>query len=377
MIDYKNIIYYTIIFCICGSVAFAQPPRARDLGLRIGVLSPGRWDAITDVSGVKVGQVTLIAGDSIRTGVTAVLPHDGNMFLQKVPAAVYVGNGFGKLAGSTQVQELGNIETPIVLTNTLNVGTAIEAVVAYTLREPGNEQVASVNAVVGETNDGWLNDIRGMHVRKEDVWQALADARVGPVNEGCVGAGTGTMCFGFKGGIGTASRKLPSSLGGYTVGVLVQTNFGGVLEIDGAPVGKELGRYEYSKESADGSCMIVVATDAPLEARNLGRLAKRAIMGLAKTGGIASNGSGDYVVAFSTNDSVRIPNLPPQPVQRGADLSNDAISPLFMAVIEATEEAIVNSLLAAVTTKGRAGHIAEALPMDQVLPILRKYSRIK
>lgn len=347
----------------------------------------GRWDAITDVPGVKVGQVTLVSGDSIRTGVTAVLPHDGNIFQQKVPAAVFVGNGFGKLSGTTQVQELGNLETPIVLTNTLSVGAAMEAVVAYTLRQPGNEQVASVNAVVGETNDGWLNDIRGMLVRKEDVWQALGDARTGPVQEGGVGAGTGTVCFGFKGGIGTASRKLPSSLGGYTIGVLVQTNFGGVLEIAGVPVGKELGKYEYSKElahvvdgsrnSADGSCMIVVATDAPLDARNLGRLAKRAIMGLAKTGGIASNGSGDYVVAFSTNDSLRVPNRPPQPVLLRPDLSNDAVSPMFMAVIEATEEAIVNSLLAAVTTKGRAGHVAEALPMEAVLAILRKYNRIR
>ena len=395
MIDLKHFIYYTTLWLLAGSAASAQGRRSREIGLTIGVMAPGGYDAITDVPGVKVGQVTLIRGDSIRTGVTAVFPHDGNIFQQKVPAAVYAGNGFGKLSGTTQVQELGNLETPVVLTNTLNVGTAMEAVVAYTLRQPGNEQVASVNAVVGETNDGWLNDIRGMHVRKEDVWQALSDARTGPVQEGCVGAGTGTICFGFKGGIGTASRKLPLSLGGYTVGVLVQTNFGGVLEIDGVPVGKELGKYEYSRElagrdggkdagrdggkvgGADGSCMIIVATDAPLDARNLGRLAKRAIMGLAKTGGIASNGSGDYVVAFSTNDSLRIPNLPSQPVLMRADLSNDAVSPLFMAVIEATEEAIVNSLLAATTTKGRAGHVAEALPMDKVLPILRKYNRIK
>jgi D-aminopeptidase len=240
--------------------------------------------------------------------------------------------------------------------------------------------------VVGETNDGWLNDIRGMHVRKEDVWRALDSARTGPVREGCVGAGTGTICFGFKGGIGTASRKLPISLGGYTVGVLVQTNFGGVLEIDGVPVGKELGKYEFSEQlaggnkgrnMADGSCMIVVATDAPLDSRNLGRLAKRAFMGLAKTGGTASNGSGDYVVAFSTNDSVRIPNRSEQPVTLRADLSNDAVSPLFMAAIEATEEAIVNSLLAAVTVKGRDGHVAEALPLDKVIPILKQYNRLK
>ena len=358
----------------------APHPRARDLGLHIGVMAPGPWNAITDVPGVKVGQTTLIQGDSIRTGVTAILPYDGNIFQQKVPAAVFVGNGFGKLAGSTQVQELGNLETPVVLTNTLGVGTAIEAVVQNTLRQKGNEDIQSVNAVVGETNDGWLNDIRGMHVRKEDVWQALQSARTGPVQEGCVGAGTGTICFGFKGGIGTASRRLPASLGGYTVGVLVQTNFGGVLEIDGVPVGKELGQFELSdklKNPVDGSCMIVVATDAPLDARNLGRLAKRAFMGLARTGGIASNGSGDFVIAFSTDDSLRIPHQPAQSVLLRKDLQNDAVTPLFMAAIEATEEAIINSLLAAETTKGRDGHIIPSIPMDKLLVILRKYNRIK
>src|SRR6185437_9506221 len=375
----KNL-FFLILFISPIMLKAQEKKRARDYGIKIGVIQTGKLNSITDVAGVKVGQTTLIKGDSIRTGVTAILPHDGNIFQEKVPAAVFVGNGFGKLAGSTQINELGNIETPIILTNTLNVYTAMDALIEYTLNEKGNENVASVNAVVGETNDGFLNDIRGRHVTKEDVLSAIKDAKDDRVEEGTVGAGTGTVCFGFKGGIGTSSRKLPADLGGYTIGVLVQTNFGGVLEIDGVPVGKELGKYEYSRElagrdggkdagrdggkvgGADGSCMIIVATDAPLDARNLGRLAKRAIMGLAKTGGIASNGSGDYVVAFSTNDSLRIPNLPSQPVLMRADLSNDAVSPLFMAVIEATEEAIVNSLLAATTTKGRAGHVAEALP---------------
>lgn len=347
--------------------------------MRIGVMEPGPWDAITDVPGVKVGQTTLNEGDSVHTGVTAVLPYDGNIFQQKVPAAVFVGNGFGKLAGSTQVTELGNLETPVVLTNTLSVATAIQAVVEYTLREKGNEQVYSVNAVVGETNDASLNDIRGMHVHKEDVWKALAAARSGPVEEGCVGAGTGTVCFGFKGGIGTSSRQLPSSLGGYTVGVLVQTNFGGVLTIDGAPVGKELGRFAFSnrlKNPVDGSCMMVVATNAPLDSRNLARLARRAFMGLARTGGIAANGSGDYVIAFSTNDSVRIPHQPAGPLLHREELDNDAVSPLFLAAIEATEEAIVNSLFKAKTTRG-SRETAEALPMEKVIAILKKYNRLQ
>jgi len=372
--------FIATLLILLWSSSQAQNQRARELGLHIGVMAPGTWNAITDVPGVKVGQTTLIKGDSVHTGVTAILPYDGNIFQQKVPAAIFVGNGFGKLAGTTQVQELGNLETPVVLTNTLSVGTAIQAVAEYTLREKGNEQVYSVNAVVGETNDGSLNDIRGMHVKKEDVWHALATARSGPVQEGNVGAGTGTICFGFKGGIGTASRKLPASLGGYTVGVLVQTNFGGVLEIDGVPVGKELGKFYFSGKldnPVDGSCMIVVATDAPLDSRNLGRLAKRAFMGLAKTGGIAANGSGDYVVAFSTNDSLRIPHDPAQPVLQRIELHNDYVSPLFMAAIEATEEAIVNSLFAAVSTKDKDGQIIEALPLEKVKAILKKYNRIK
>src|SRR5579872_712609 len=356
----------TLVFLIfCNSFitpGLAQSKRAREAGIRIGVLAPGRWNAITDVPGVKVGQTTLVRGDSIRTGVTAILPYDGNIFQGKVPAAVFVGNGFGKLAGVTQVMELGNLETPVVLTNTLSVATAIEAVVQYTLREKGNEGVQSVNAVVGETNDGFLNDIRGMHVRKEDVWQALAAAQPGPVAEGCVGAGTGTVCFGFKGGIGTASRVLPAALGGYTVGVIVQTNFGGLLSIDGVPIGQELHKIPFGdvlNDPVNGSCMMVVATDAPLDARNLGRLAKRAFMGLAMTGGIAADGSGDYAIAFSTNDSCRIPFRPTKPVLTRPDLQNEVASPLFMAAIEATEEAIINSLFAAKTTRGIGGHVAE------------------
>ncbi|HLT94489.1 MAG TPA: P1 family peptidase, partial [Membranihabitans sp.] len=284
--------------------------RARDYDVIIGVIPTGQFNAITDVPGVKVGHTTRIEGESIRTGVTAIIPSEDNVFQNKLPAAIYVGNGFGKLAGSTQVNELGNLETPIILTNTLGVATAIQAVIKYTLYQPGNEQVRSVNALVGETNDGHLNDIRGLHLTEEDVFHAIKSAKSGPVPEGNVGAGTGTICFGFKGGIGTASRMLPASLGGYVVGVLVQSNFGGNLLIDGVPIGEELGQYSFSnalKKRADGSCMIVVATNAPLDHRNLMRLASRAMLGLGKTGGIASNGSGDYVIAFSTDPALRIP----------------------------------------------------------------------
>jgi D-aminopeptidase len=292
-----------------GPEGFGQVrKRAADYGIKIGVLKPGRQNAITDVEGLRVGHRTIIR-DDVRTGVTAVIPHGGNIFQEKVPAAVFVGNGFGKLAGSTQVQELGNLETPVVLTNTLSVATAMDAVIEYVIKHPGNEHVQSVNALVGETNDGGLSDIRGRHVSKADVLEAIRQARPGPVAEGNVGAGTGTVCFGFKGGIGTSSRVLPREAGGYTVGVLVQSNFGGVLQIDGVPVGEELQQYfmhHQLKDSADGSCMIVVATDAPVDARNLERLAKRAFMGLARTGGIASNGSGDYVIAFSVSPSMRI-----------------------------------------------------------------------
>jgi D-aminopeptidase len=376
---FKN--FLLILFIFPTMLKAQEKKRARDYGVKIGVMQPGKLNAITDVAGVKVGQTTLIKGDSIRTGVTAILPYDGNIFQQKVPAAVFVGNGFGKLAGSTQVNELGNLETPVVLTNTLNVSTAMDALIDYTLQEKGNENVVSVNAVVGETNDGYLNDIRGRHVTKEDVLAAIKNATTGAVEEGVAGAGTGTVCFGFKGGIGTSSRVLPKSLGGYTVGVLVQTNFGGVLEIDGVPVGKELGKFSFSNQllnNVDGSCMIVVATDAPLDHRNLLRLAKRAILGLGKTGGIESNGSGDYVIAFSTAESLRVPyNTMNQQLLNNPLLSNDDMSPLFLAAIEATEEAIINSLFAAKTVAGINGHKAESLPLDKVIPILKKYNRIE
>lgn len=346
--------------------------------IRIGVLPRGALNAITDVGGVKVGHTTIIRGDSVRTGVTAIIPHEGNLFQQKVPAAIFVGNGFGKLAGVTQVQELGNLESPVVLTNTLAVPTGMDAVITYSLAR--NPQLASVNAVVGETNDGYLNDIRGRHVRTADVLEAIEKAAVGPVAEGNVGAGTGTVCFGFKGGIGTASRVVPKRAGGYTVGVLVQTNFGGVLQVDGVPVGELLKKYylgDQLNNPADGSCMIVVATDAPLDARNLERLAKRAFMGLARTGGIASNGSGDYVIAFSTHPSVRVPHENRELLQPQSVLQNEAVSPLFMAAIEATEEAILNSLFRAETMKGKGGRTVEALPLDRVVPLLRQYKSIE
>ncbi|MEO6906229.1 MAG: P1 family peptidase [Ginsengibacter sp.] len=374
-----KIISLLLLFTLPTFLNAQDLKRARDYGVKIGVLPTGKLNAITDVPGVKVGQTTLIEGDSIRTGVTAILPYDGNIFQQKVPATIFVGNGFGKLAGSTQVNELGNLETPIILTNTLNVSTALEALINYTLKEKGNEEVRSVNAVVGETNDGYLNDIRGRHVTAKDVLSAINNAKGGAIEEGNVGAGTGTVCFGFKGGIGTASRKLPESLGGFTIGVLVQTNFGGVLQIDGVPVGEELGKFSFSRElikKADGSCMIVVATNAPLDHRNLMRLAQRAILGMGKTGGIESNGSGDYVIAFSTADSLRVPYNESQKILNNSLLSNDAMTPLFMATIEATEEAIINSLFAAKTMSGVDGHIVESLPLDKVIPILKKYNRI-
>ena len=345
-------------------------PRARDLGLAPGVFPPGALNAITDVAGVRVGHVTLIEGDSIRTGVTAVLPTGGNVFQEKVPGAVFVGNAFGKLAGSTQVEELGSIETPIVLTNTLNVGTAMEGVIAYTLAQPGNEAVKSVNALVGETNDGGLNDIRGMHVRREHVLESIGSAKSGPVAEGSVGAGTGTVCYGWKGGIGTSSRVAGQRYGGYTVGVLVQTNFGGVLTMGGAPVGRELGRYPYGSPG-NGSCMMVVATDAPLTAKDLKRLAARAVFGLGRTGSSYSNGSGDFAIAFSTAASVRMKNVGSAPVAYEA-LGTDAVSPLFEMVLEATEEAVYNSLLKATTILSRIGS-AEAIPIDRVKEILARY----
>jgi len=366
------------IFSIVSQSNAQNQQRVRDYGMEIGVLKPGTFNAITDVPGVHVGHTTLIEGDAIRTGVTAILPHNGNIFQEKVPAAIYIGNGFGKLAGYSQVKELGNLETPIILTNTLNVATAVDAVVGYTLDRPGNENVRSVNAVVGETNDGYLNNIRGRHVTKKAVLDAIANGKGGRVKEGNVGAGTGTVCFGYKGGIGTASRVVPAKAGGYTVGVLVQTNFGGVLEVNGVDVGKKLGRYSDSfKYEADGSCMMVVMTDAPLDSRNLERLAKRAMLGLAKTGGIASNGSGDYVIAVSTAESCRIPYRSEQRTQTATILRNEAMTPLFLATIEATEEAILNSLFAAETMVGRDGHTIEALPKAQVVQLLKDTGKLK
>lgn len=355
------------------SKAFSQEMRFRDYGFEIGVLRPGKLNAITDVPGVKVGHTTMKVGENIRTGVTAIIPHEGNLFQQKVPAAIHIGNGFGKLAGYSQVKELGNLETPIVLTNTLSVPEASNALISYTLSQQGNETVRSVNAVVGETNDGFLNDIRGRHVNEKHVLDAISSAKSGSVEEGNVGAGTGTICFGFKGGIGTSSRVLPS---GYTVGVLVQTNFGGVLAIDGVPIAKELKKHPYyNAYEADGSCMIVVITDAPVDSRNLERMAKRAIMGLAKTGGIASNGSGDYVIACSNATQNLIPYQSDVKSQEFQFLRNDAISPLFLATIEATEEAIINSLFAAKTLKGRDGHEIKAIPKEKILEIMKKYGR--
>jgi D-aminopeptidase len=344
--------------------------RARQLGIAPGILPVGPWNAITDVSGIKVGHLTLIEGDDIRTGVTAILPHEGNLFQDRVPAAIVAGNGFGKLAGFTQVEELGEIETPVVLTNTLSIPRAAEALIDWTLSQKGNEEVRSVNPVVGETNDGILNNIRKMTVTREHVLRAIRESASGPVAEGCVGAGTGTVCFGWKGGIGTSSRLLPKSLGGYSLGVLVQTNFGGVLQMDGIPVGKKLGQY-YLKDqldnvSADGSIMIVLATDAPLSDRNLKRLARRALAGLARTGASMSNGSGDYAIAFSTAEEVRR-----TPERRGQvwpypEVPNDRISPLFQSAIESTEEAIYNSLCMAETMTGSGGVTIAALPFSVV-----------
>ena len=355
-----------------GKNSGEKKPRAREVGVVVGMLPTGKWNAITDVEGVKVGHVTLIEGENIRTGVTAILPHSGNLFQEKVPAAIYVGNGFGKLAGSTQIEELGNIETPILLTNTLNVPLAADGLIEYMLSLPGNEQVRSINPVVGETNDGSLNDIRGRHINKQHVRQAIEKAASGPVEEGSVGAGTGTICFGFKGGIGTSSRVLSPSQGGYTVGVLVQSNYGGILTINGAPVGRELREYTGRRGQQDGSCMIVVATDAPLMHRNLKRLAKRAMLGLARTGSYSSSGSGDYVIAFSAAKELRISTQAGEKVSL-EELTNRMVSPLFMAVVEATEEAVYNSLFKATTMTGRDGNRAEEIPVENVVEICRKY----
>ncbi len=353
--------------------------RSREMNIEVGILSTGKHNAITDVKDVRVGHKTVITGKDIRTGATAILPHAGNIFQEKVTAAIYVANGFGKLVGSTQVEELGVIETPIILTNTLNVFLVADALIDYTLNQKGNEQIGSINPMVGETNDGYLNDIQLRAVTRQDVWDAIANADSGSVKEGSVGAGTGTICFGFKGGIGTASRMLPESKGGYTVGVLVQTNFGGILEINGAPVGKELGQF-YLKEEVQndgGSCMIVVATDAPLAVQNLKRLAKRAILGLAKTGGFCSNGSGDYVIAFSTHPSCRVLHQDKNRTRNVEQLYNDQMSPLFLAAVEATQEAIYNSLFMATTVKGWQGHEVQAIPLDRVIEICKKHLVIR
>ena len=353
-----------------------QRNRVRAYGIAPGILTPGQWNAITDVEGVKVGQTTLIEGDSIRTGVTVILPHGGNIFQNKVPAAVFVGNGFGKAIGFTQIEELGNIETPIALTNTLNAFLVANALVDYTLSQSENQSVRSVNPVVGETNDGWLNDIRGRHIKAEHALQAINNAESGSVAEGSIGAGTGTRALGFKGGIGTSSRVLPQEKGGYTVGVLVQTNFGGILTINGAPVGEELNNYYMANDVpyvVDGSCMIIIATDAPLSARNLKRLAKRSYLAFGKVGSFSSNGSGDYSIAFSTHPDLRIPYSTKQQVMTIPQLRNDEMSPLFLAVVEATEEAIYNSLFMAETMTGQKGRTMEALPIPQTLEILDKY----
>jgi D-aminopeptidase len=367
-----------LFFLISDNINGQDSQRARDLGIKTGILTPGALNAITDVNGVKVGHHTRIEGDDIRTGVTVILPHDGNLFRDRVPAAVYVGNGFGKALGFTQVQELGELETPIGLTNTLSIFNVAHGLADYILNQPGNEQVRSVNPVVGETNDGWLNDIRQRVLTTDDVYRAIESASGGVVAEGNVGAGTGTRALGFKGGIGTSSRVLPADKGGYTVGVLVQSNFGGILTINGAPVGEELKNHYMANEvpyDVDGSVMIVIATDAPVTDRNLERLAKRAFLALSRVGGFASNGSGDYVIAFSTHPDVRrgTGGL----TQNITELRNDAITPLFLAAVEATEEAILNSLFMAETMTGTGGRVQQALPVEEIISILKKYNRIE
>jgi len=426
-----QIVIFSAFACILASRGHSMDkihrPRPREIGLLVGILPTGPLNAITDVTGVAVGQTTVIEGDNVRTGVTVILPHSGNLFKEKVPGAVVVGNGFGKIVGSTQVNELGEIETPIALTSTLSVPRVADAIIDYMLALPENQDVLSINPLVGETNDGPLNDVRGRHITREEVFTAIRNARGGAVEEGAVGAGTGTTAFGFKGGIGTSSRQLPTRLGGYTVGVLVQSNFGGILSIDGAPVGVELGRYYlkdilsesahakpssqslYSsmvpmvkgmmsdttlnnraatrtEDHADGSIMMVVATDAPLDHRNLCRLASRALMGMARTGSSGSNGSGDYVVAFSVAPELRIQSMDRlHPLRQSSNLQlptkaailpNDAMSPLFLAAIEATEEAIYNSMFAAITTTGN-GLTVEALPLPETIEILRKHALLK
>ena len=376
----KIIIIYAILLNVISSTQAQSQSRARELGIAPGILTPGHFNAITDVKGVAVGQKTLIVGDSIRTGVTVVIPHQGNLFQEKVPASIFVGNGFGKAIGTTQIVELGNIETPIALTNTLNAFLVANALVDYTLSIPENATIRSVNPIVGETNDGWLNDIRGRHVQSEHVQEAIKSASVGKVEEGNVGAGTGTRCLGFKGGIGTSSRVLPKEKGGYTVGVLVQTNFGGILTINGAPVGEELNNFYMAEDVpyvVDGSCMIIIATDAPLSARNLSRLAKRSFLAFGKVGSFSSNGSGDYSIAFSTHPDLRIPYNSKGKEKKIPDVPNDEMSPLFLAVVEASEEAIYNSLFMATDLTGQKGRVMKALPIEKTLEIMDKYKARK
>ena len=374
----RAILLAVLVMMTGTATAADHRPRAREAGITIGILPPGPLNAITDVGGVKVGQVTIIEGANIRTGVTAIVPHPGNLYQDKVPAGFSVGNAYGKFMGSTQIEELGEIETPILLTNTLNVPEAAAGTIQWTLKQPGNEQVRSVNAIVGETNDGTLNDIRARRVRPADAVAAIEAAKTGPVEEGAVGAGTGTIAFSWKGGIGTSSRKLPESLGGWTVGVLVQTNYGGVLQVAGVPVGVALGQYylkdELSKASGDGSCIVVIATDAPLSDRNLERLAHRGLLGIVRTGSPMTNGSGEYAVAFSTNLDVR--RTPERRAKPSAivDLPNDQISPLFEAAVEAAEEAAINSLFAATSMDGNGRHI-DALPVDQVIKLYKSARR--
>lgn len=363
----------SLIFSLTITTSNLYSQRLRDYGIVPGVFKTGKENAITDVKGVTVGHVTCVVGDSIRTGVTAIVPHQDNVFRNKVPAAIYIGNGFGKLAGYTQVQELGNIETPIILTNTLSVAAGLDGLITYTLQQPGNENVRSVNGIVGETNDSQLNHISARYVTPEIVLQAIENAKDGPVEEGAVGAGTGTSAFGYKGGIGTSSRVLPKSLGGYTVGVLVQSNYGGVLEIAGVPVGPLLGKYSYKKDvlqDVDGSCMMVVITDAPVDSRNLERIAKRAVLGLAKTGGIASNGSGDYVIAMSVCPDNLINEQ--SSLYTSSVLHNGAMSSLFLATIEATAEALWNSMFMAQTTKGYKGKVVPQIPVEEIVHMLKR-----
>jgi D-aminopeptidase len=374
----RRLLLFAAALIVPAAAPAEHRPRAREAGIVIGILPTGPLNAITDVAGVKVGQVTLIEGATVRTGVTAILPHGGNLYQDKVPAGFAVGNAYGKFMGSTQIKELGEIETPILLTNTLKVPEAAAGIIVWTLKPPGNGEVRSVNAVVGETNDGTLNDIRARRVRPADAIAAIESAREGPVQEGAVGAGTGTIAFSWKGGIGTSSRKLRANLGGWTVGVLVQTNYGGVLQVAGVPVGQALGQYylkdELSKASGDGSCIVVIATDAPLSDRNLERLAHRGLLGIARTGSPMTNGSGEYAVAFSTNPDVR--RTPDRRAHASAivDVPNDQMSPLFEAAVEAAEEAAINSLFAATPMDGNGHHI-DALPVDRVVKLYKRARR--